>query len=90
MKKPTAIEYLQGKTITKKKKSDLDKYLIFCFSVIIIYTIIGIVFQWVTGIELSTSLTIGVYGFFGGEITLLAMIKRLKLKKGDNDERPDI
>lgn len=67
----------------KKKISTLDKYLIFCFTVIIIYTVVGIVFQWTTGIELSTSLTLGVYGFFGGEITLLAMIKRLKLKRGD-------
>ena len=89
MAKFTAIEMLQGKM--PQKRSDLDKYLIFCFSVIIIYTIIGILFQWLTGNELSTSLTVGVYGFFGGEITLLAMIKRLKLKKGDsNDERPYI
>jgi hypothetical protein len=77
----TGIEQLQKRN--KKKLSALDKYLIFCFTVIILYTIVGVVFQWVTGIELSTSLTVGVYGFFGGEITLLAMIKRLKLKKGD-------
>ena len=70
----------------KKKVSDLDRYLIFCFTVIILYTLTAIIFQWVTGMELSTSLTIGVYGFFGGEITLLAMIKKYKLKKGDNDE----
>lgn len=69
------------KSIQKKKLSDIDKYLIFSFAVIILYTITAIIFQWVTGIELSTSLTVGVYGFFGGEITLLAMIKRLKLKK---------
>lgn len=77
----TGIEQLQKRN--RKKLSALDKYLIFCFTVIILYTIVGVVFQWVTGIELSTSLTVGVYGFFGGEITLLAMIKRLKLKKGD-------
>lgn len=74
----------------KKKISDLDKYLIFCFVVIILYTVTAIIFQWLTEIELSTSLTVGVYGFFGGEITLLAMIKRLKLKRGDNDERLNI
>lgn len=83
------IEKLQSKLIKrnnppkKKKLSDLDKYLIFSFAVIILYTITAIIFQWVTEIELSTSLTVGVYGFFGGEITLLAMIKRLKLKKED-------
>lgn len=79
MRKLTGIELLQK----NKKISTLDKYLIFCFTVIIIYTTVAIVFQWVTEIELSSSLTIGVYGFFGGEITLLAMIKRLKLKRGD-------
>lgn len=74
-----------------KKKSDLDRYLIFCFIVIILYTVTAIIFQWLTSFELSTSLTVGVYGFFGGEITLLAMIKRLKLKRGDTDnERPYI
>lgn len=76
-RKKTGIEQLQRRN---KKISALDKYLIFCFAVILIYTIVGIVFQWVTQIELSASLTVGVYGFFGGEITLLAMIKRLKLK----------
>ena len=80
MRKLTGIEQLQKQN---KKMSTLDKYLIFCFTVILIYTVVGIVFQWVTSIELSTSLTLGVYGFFGGEITLLAMIKRLKLKRGD-------
>lgn len=79
-KKLTGIEQLQKQN---KKMSTLDKYLILCFTVILIYTVVGIVFQWITGVELSTSLTVGVYGFWGGEITLLAMIKRLKLKRGD-------
>ena len=89
---PDDLKRLQDKLIKrnappdKKRMSDLDKYLIFCFVVIILYTITAIIFQWLTTIELSTSLTVGVYGFFGGEITLLAMIKRLKLKKGDSDE----
>ena len=85
------LEKIQDKLIERnnpkpKKVSDLDKYLIFCFVVIILYTITAIIFQWLTEIELSTSLTVGVYGFFGGEITLLAMIKRLKLKRGDTDD----
>lgn len=85
------IERVQKKLIarnnpsTKKKEvSDLDRYLIFCFTVIVLYTITGIIFQWITEMELSTALTVGVYGFFGGEITLLAMIKKLKLKRGDD------
>ncbi len=85
------LEKLQKKLIKRnsppepKRMSDIDKYLIFCFVVITLYTVTAIIFQWLTTIELSTSLTVGVYGFFGGEITLLAMIKRLKLKKEDND-----
>lgn len=88
---PDDLKRIQDKLIRRnkppepKKMSDLDKYLIFCFVVIILYTVTAIIFQWFTTIELSTSLTVGVYGFFGGEITLLAMIKRLKLKKEDND-----
>lgn len=87
------MERIQQKLIKRngtkpsKHKSDLDKYLIFCFVVIILYTVTAIIFQWLTSFELSTSLTVGVYGFFGGEITLLAMIKRLKLKKEDNYEQ---
>lgn len=77
MRPKTGIERLQK----RKQLPDLDKYLILCLSVVIIYTIVGIVFQWITGQELSPALTAGVYGFFGGEITLLAMIKRLKLRR---------
>ena len=90
------IERVQKKLIarnnpsTKKKEvSDLDRYLIFCFTVIVLYTITGIIFQWITEMELSTALTVGVYGFFGGEITLLATIKKLKLKRGDDYHERD-
>lgn len=91
----SGIERLQDKLVErntpkkKKKVSTLDIYFIMCVVVIISYTITGIIFQAITGQELSTSLTVGVYGFFGGEITLLAAIKKWKLK-GGNHERPDI
>lgn len=84
MRKKTGIEQLKELHEPKKKKvSAMDAYLILCITVIIIYTTAGIIFQGVTGMELSTALTVGVYGFFGGEITLLAAIKKWKLREGE-------
>ena len=70
---------------TRKKKisSALDKYVIFSFTVLIIFTITEIIVGAVTGIEQTTLITC-FFATFGGELLLLAMIKRLKLKKGDN------
>lgn len=83
MKKPkTGIERLQK----IKKLSDLDKYVIFSLSALVVFTIIAIIVQIATGQELSATLTTCFFAAFGGELLTLAMIKRLKLKKGDNDE----
>ena len=82
----TGIERLQ-KT---KKLSDLDKYVIFSLSALIVFTIIAILVQCLTQQELSPTLTTCFFAAFGGELLSLAMIKRLKLKKGDRDERSDI
>ena len=70
----------------KKKLSALDKYVIFSFTMIIIFTIIALVYQFVRDIELSSTLIMSFYGVFGGELLMLAMIKRLKLKK-EKEER---
>lgn len=86
MKPKTGIERLKK----LKKLSALDKYVIFSLTAIVIFTIIAIVYQWVSDIELSSTLITCFFACFGGELLSLAMIKRLKLKKGDNDERPDI
>lgn len=70
-----------------KKLSDLDKYVRLCLSSIIIYTIVAVIIQTFTEQELSTTLTTCFFAFFGGEVFLLAMIKKLKLKEGKkNDE----
>ena len=91
MKKPkTAIEMLQGKTETKKKLSALDKYVIFSLTSVIVFTIIAIVYQFKSDMELSSTLITCFFACFCGELLMLCMIKRLKLKKGENDERPDI
>ena len=83
MSKPkTGIERLQK----RKHLSDLDKYVIFSLSALVVFTIIAIVVQVVTMQELSPTLTTCFFAAFGGELLTLAMIKRLKLKKGDRDE----
>ena len=61
--------------------ADLDKYIIFSFSVMIIYTIFEFVFSMITGVSHDT-LTTCLYSAFGGELLMCALIKRLKLKRG--------
>lgn len=68
-----------------KKLKSLDKYVIFCISVLVIYSIAEFITSTITGIEKS-SLTMAVFGFFGApELTVLALIKIFKLRGNDND-----
>ena len=76
MRKKTGIEQLRP----HKKLPDLDKYIIFSFVVMILYTICEFVFSIISQVSHDT-LTTCLYGAFGGELLLCAMIKRLKLKK---------
>lgn len=78
-RKKTGIERLQK----NKKLSALDKYVIFSFSVLIVFTIACIIIYCIKGDEPST-LIASVFSTFGGELLLCAMIKRLKLKRGDS------
>ena len=71
----------------KKKLSAIDKYVIFSFTMIIIFTIIALFYQFKTDNELSSTLIMSFYGVFGGELLMLCMIKRLKLKKEDDYEK---
>ena len=61
---------------------NLTKYVVFSISVVIIYTIAEFILSTVTGISHDT-LTVAVYGFFGGELVLLAMIKIFKIRRTD-------
>jgi archaellum biogenesis protein FlaJ (TadC family) len=71
----------------KKKMKDLDKYVLFSLSAIIIFTIVAVVVQIFTEQELSSTLITCFFSCFGGELLMLAMIKKLKLKEGKkNDE----
>lgn len=77
----TGIEQLQRKN--KKKLSGLDKYVIFSFSVLLTYTVIEFVVSTITEISHDTLTTV-LYGAFGGELLLCAIIKKYKLKRGDS------
>lgn len=70
----------------KKKVSALDKYVIFSLTALILFTITSVAYQFYTKEELSSTLITCFFAAFGGELFMLAMIKRLKLKGGaDND-----
>lgn len=70
---------------TKRKISALDRYVIFSLSCILAFTAVAVAYQFVSEDALSDSLITAFFGVFGGELLLLCMIKRLKLKKGESD-----
>lgn len=67
----------------KKKISDLDKYCLFCIIFFTAYVIIEVTTSCLTGVS-HDRLTEAVQWFAAGELFFCAMLKRLKLKKGDN------
>lgn len=83
MKKQTGIERCKNLSAKIKKLSALDKYCILCLTCMICYAIIAIIYQFNYHEELSPTLTTCIYSGNGVELFLLAMIKRLKLKKED-------
>lgn len=76
----TGIERLQKLRIKSKKLNDLDKYIIFSFGVMIVYSIVEFIVSTISGISHDT-LTTCLYGAFGGELLLCALIKRFKLRR---------
>ena len=52
---------------------------------IIGYTIASFILQYVTGVEISSTLTTCWFTFFGTELVALAAIKTSKVKHGVND-----
>ena len=76
MRPKTGIERLQK----RKQLPDLDKYIIFSFVVMLLYTIVEFITSSITGITHDT-LTTCLFGAFGGELLMCAMIKRLKLRR---------
>ena len=57
----------------------LTRYVVFSIFMLVLYTTICLVFLWLEK-PLDDALTTGVYGFFGGEIVICALIKLFKLK----------
>jgi hypothetical protein len=82
MKPLSGIKQLQKRN---NKLSALDKYVIFSFVCLIIFTIAMITVQTLTQTTQDTLITC-FYSCFGGELLLCAMIKRLKLKKESNND----
>ena len=79
MRQKTGIERLQK----RKQLPDLDKYIIFSFAVMLVYTVSELVLSTITGISHDT-LTTCIFAAFGGELLMCAMIKRLKLRRNDS------
>ena len=79
LRNKTGIERLHK----RKQLPDLDKYIIFSFGVMLLYTIIEFITSSITGVSHDT-LTTCLFGAFGGELLLCAMIKRLKLRRNDS------
>lgn len=77
---------MKSGNLKTKNRNKLDKYLIFSIAVILSYTIVAIIFQIFTGLELSSTLTTGVYAFFGTEIGSCAFVKIFKDKEVDENE----
>lgn len=69
-----------------KKTSTSNKVLIASISAIILYTIVALVIQYYTSIEVSTTLSTLWYGFWTVEITALAGIKVSKVIKHQEDD----
>lgn len=79
--------YLEKKQ--KKKLNDLDKYLIFAFTSLLLFTIAVLIIFAFTGTE--PAVLVGCFfGAFGGEILLCALIKRLKLHKEIKEKKDDM
>lgn len=68
----------------KKEYPALTLYVVFSIAVLIIYTIAEQIISTSTGISHDT-LTVSVFGAFGGEILFCALIKIFKLKEGNHD-----
>lgn len=73
----------------KGKMPALDKYIIFCFIVLILYTVAHVAVFMFTGMEMTTIATL-FYAAFGGEVLCCALLKRLKLNNAHKKEMKDI
>lgn len=68
----------------RRKMRSLTKFVVFSLVMIILYTITAIVYQWVSGKELSSTLTTCYFACFSGEVLSASLIKIFKLKEENN------
>ena len=83
-----AVDEVLGPIKPKKKLDNLDKYLIFTFTSLILYTIVSQILFYVYQIEMAV-LTGCFFAAFGGEILMCALIKKLKLHKETKIKKED-
>ena len=69
----------------KKKLSAVDKYLIFCISFAVIFTIVEEIRMWVTGGMEASALTAGVFAMCTGELFAAVFIYRFKIRKEEDE-----
>ena len=67
-----------------KKLRGLDKYIIYCLSIMLIYAVAEMIVSSVTGTSHDTLTTV-FYGVHGSELLMCAFIKRYKIKKEMDD-----
>ena len=53
--------------------------MVFSIAIVLVYTVAEFITSTLTGVSHDT-LTVALYGFFGGEITIAGLIKIFKLK----------
>lgn len=80
------IAFMWWTNIRHRRTPSLTKYVVFSLVMIILYTIVAIVYQWVKGQELSPTLTTCYYACFAGEILSSSLIKIFKLKEENKNE----
>ncbi|MDD3404182.1 MAG: hypothetical protein PHQ72_12635 [Hespellia sp.] len=59
--------------------------IMFCVLAVVIYTAAAVIFQYQTGQELSTQLTLGWFSFFGVELINMAYLKKEKIRKLESE-----
>ena len=69
----------------RRKMRSLTKFVVFSLTMIILYTITAIIYQWVSGQELSSTLTTCYFACFSGEVLSASLIKIFKLKEENNN-----
>lgn len=77
--------------MSKKPKSKVSNImLVLICTMIIIYTIADFLLQYFAGVEVSSTLTMSWFAFWGTELVALAAIKTSKVKHGqDNAEESE-